>query len=137
MKTLSIQQPFPFLILRPDLIDSKKRAAAIKNSEIKLIENRTWNTTHRGDFLIHSSARPARDIDTYRDILAEFGIVIPATADLPYGQIVGKAKLINVVSEAEDFWFTGPFGFVLDNPVSFEIPQKAKGKLGFWDYIFP
>lgn len=121
MRTLSIRQPWAFLIVHGH----------------KTIENRDWSTPWRGQLLIHAGAGLVqRD---YREIqaraLGELGITIPDHTDLaqvPRGGIVGVAELVRVVTDSESPFFTGPFGFVLANarPLPF-VPWK--GQLGWFD----
>src|SRR3989344_6270535 len=112
MKELSHKQPFAELIL----LGRKK------------IELRTWNTKFRGEFLIHASAKP--DFEAMR----RFGF-----DSLPYGVIVGKAKLIDVhkynseeehsldreLHLADNSW--GDYGFVLSEVERFDKLIPAKG----------
>jgi len=118
MKALSLKQPWAELILQ-----GKKK-----------IELRKWNTKFRGEFLIHSSKIPDKEA------MKMFGF-----NELPYGFIVGKAKLIGVkdyknnngrfnkdknLHLATRDW--GNFGFILKNVQRIKkIPYK--GKLGFWE----
>ncbi|MFH1210838.1 MAG: ASCH domain-containing protein [archaeon] len=118
MKTLSLKQPYAELILQGR----------------KKIELRKWNTSFRGEFLIHASRKPDSEA------MKRFGF-----EELPCGFIVGKAKLVGVkrYSNEEEHnkdkdlhlaasnW--GDYGFIIEKPERMEkIP--AKGKLGFWDF---
>ena len=118
MKALSLKQPFAELILQGK----------------KTIELRKWNTSFRGEFLIHSSKNPDKEA------MNKFGF-----KELPSGYILGKVILIDIkkyrnkedhqkdknLHLASDFW--GNYGFILKNPRRIEkIP--CKGKLGFWDF---
>lgn len=118
MKSLSFKQPWAELILQ-----GKKK-----------IELRKWNTKFRGEFLIHASKVPDKEA------MQKFGF-----DNLPYGFIVGKAKLVDVkkYETAEDFYRDrnlhladeswGGHGFVLEN-VGRINPIPTKGKLGFWEF---
>ncbi|MEI6058190.1 MAG: ASCH domain-containing protein [archaeon] len=120
MKALSLKQPWAELVMQ-----GKKK-----------IEIRKWNTRFRGDFLIHASKSP--DMDSMRS----FGF---SEDSLPVGKILGKVKLVDVISYKDDFDFEkdinlhlatpewGKFGFVLENVERFEKPIDALGKLGFWE----
>lgn len=118
MKVLSLKQPFAELILQGR----------------KKIELRKWNTSFRGEFLIHASK------NSDKKAMKKFSF-----SDLPCGFIVGKAKLTDVkkysneeehqkdkeLHLASSSW--GNYGFILENPQRIKkIP--AKGKLGFWDF---
>ena len=118
MKALSLKQPFAELILQGR----------------KKIELRKWNTSFRGEFLIHASKIPDKEA------MKKFGF-----ENLPCGMVVGKATLTNVkkyVTKAEhdldknlhlasDQW--GKYGFILEE-VSRITPIPAQGKLNFWRY---
>lgn len=118
MKSLSLKQPFAELILQ-----GKKK-----------IELRKWNTSFRGEFLIHSPKNPDKEA------MKKFGF-----KELPCGFIVGKAKLTEVkkykneeehkkdkeLHLASSRW--GKYGFIIENPERIE-KIAAKGKLGFWEY---
>jgi len=118
MKALSLKQPWAELVVN----GSKK------------IELRKWNTHFRGRFLIHSSKIP--DFDAMK----RFGF-----DNLPLGQVIGKANLVDVkhyqkksefdkdksLHLANSDW--GEYGFVLENIERLE-PIKAKGSLNFWNF---
>ena len=119
MKALSLKQPFAELILQGR----------------KKIELRNWNTSFRGEFLIHASKVPDKES------MVKFEFV-----ELPLGAIVGKAKLVGVkhylndeehradknLHLADSTW--GNFGFVLEDAEKINPPIPAKGKLNFWEF---
>ena len=37
----------------------------------------------------------------------------------------------------DSYWFFGPAGFVLDNPVLYDKPIPYKGQLGFFEVMLP
>lgn len=121
MKALSMKQPVPELILEGK----------------KTIELRHWNTSFRGEFLLHSSLNELKGFD------------IP-TLNLPKGALVGKAELVDVIkfNNLEDFeklrnqhlasskdWFIPgkTYGFVLRDVQRLERPVPLKGKLNFFE----
>ena len=118
MKVLSLKQPWAELILQ-----GKKK-----------IDLRKWNTKFRGGFLIHASKIPDKKA------MKKFGF-----DKLPYGFIVGKAKLVNVKKYANKKEFDkdkplhladnsfGNHGFILKEIKRIK-PIKAKGQLGFWNF---
>ena len=108
---LSIRQPWAWLIV----------------NGYKHVENRTWSTRFRGQFLIH--AGKTIDPDGFR-VAEEFGIILPANLDC--GGIVGEAELIVCVSDYDSVWFCGPWGLVIRNarPLPF---RPCRGKPGFFD----
>lgn len=111
MKALSIQQPWAWAILH-----------AGKN-----IENRQWNTRHRGEFAIHASALGQR----YAPL--PNGISAPPLNDLPASAIVGVAEVEDVITASDSPWFLGKYGFVLANVRPLAQPIPCKGNLYFWD----
>lgn len=118
MKALSLKQPWAELIL----LEKKK------------IEIRKWNTKFRGDFLIHASKIPDKNW------MKKFGF-----KELPLGQIVGKARLVDVKKYPnrkefeKDYKFHlaskdfGNYGFLLKN-VKRTKKIKCNGNLGFWEF---
>ena len=113
MKTLSIRQPWAYLIA----------------SGQKDIENRTWKTSFRGKFLIHAGKK--LDKDAY-NILTDSGIKLPPVEKLKFGGIIGKAEITGCVSESKSEWFNGPFGFKIERASETKfIP--CKGRLYFFE----
>ena len=108
---LSIQQPWAELI-----ISGKKN-----------IENRDWSTNFRGEFFIHTG----KTFDIYTE--SEMRILGMTKKDFTLGGIVGKANLIDVVTESDSKWFCGRYGFVLDNIQRVDFIPMA-GKLGFFEF---
>ncbi len=118
MKALSLKQPFAELILQGR----------------KTIELRKWNTSFRGQFLIHASKVPDAQA------MKKFGFT-----DLPLGCILGQATLTEVKHYqtkehhnqdkdkhlASGEW--GNYGFVLSNIKRLPL-EYCKGKLNFWEY---
>ncbi len=125
MKCLSVCQPFADLII----------------SGRKTIELRTWNTSFRGEFLIHAPSK-IRTKDARRLRINEKFVT---------GAIIGKARLCDVkrydskkeFKHDSEFHFAGEnfssrmFGFMLDNPKPLNTPVPYKGKLGFFDVSGP
>jgi len=117
MKALSIRQPWAWLILHGG----------------KNIENREWATNFRGWFLIHASKGMTRqEYDDAEWSAEENGVKLPAFETLERGGIVGMAKLGNCVTGSDSPWFSGTYGFVIDEvkPLPF---QPLKGALGFFE----
>ena len=118
METISIQQPWAWLILNHG----------------KDVENRSrWHYKHRGRVRIHAGKR--RDSDTsrfkaQRDYIASLGIEIPA--NLPTGAIVGEATITGTVTESDSPWFEGPTGITLAEPVAYPAPVPYRGQLGIF-----
>ncbi len=121
MKVLSIQQPWAHAIL----CDGKD------------IENRTWQTKHRGPILIHAGKKfdsDARYIVTGKEVARTIrsGQLGLNDHDAPRGGIVGIAILTDIVTESDSKWFFGPFGWVLEHARG--LPFACwKGQLGVFE----
>jgi hypothetical protein len=105
----------------------------------KRVENRSWNTKHRGRILIHASLQEDKK-----------GNEFIKHKNIPGGRlkgfIIGEADIVDVIhvdsnedrtkysSREKDVleWFFGPYGFVLDNIVVYKNPVKYKGNLGIF-----
>jgi hypothetical protein len=114
-KALSIRQPYAWLIVAGH----------------KDVENRTWQTSHRGPFLIHASKTVEHEaVNQYKQLCKEQGVPWPKT--LPTGAIVGVADLVDCVASHDSDWFTGPVGWVLENPGVLSTPIPYRGRPGLW-----
>ncbi len=125
MKCLSICQPYANLIV----------------SGKKTIELRNWNTSFRGEFLVHASTT-IKQTDCQR---------LKISKKLVTGAIIGKVEIYNVKkynskSEVKNDYkkhlasknfFDRKYGFLLKNAKTFRIPISCKGKLGFFDVKVP
>jgi len=114
MQALSIQQPWAWLIV----------------NGYKNVENRDWSTKQRGNILIHTGKK--FDKEGYEWIEDEFPeIPLPLPAEFQKGGIVGKATIVDCVSEMDSPWFFGRFGFVMEGagPLPF---YACNGQLGFF-----
>lgn len=121
-KCLSVSQPFAELIIKGK----------------KTIELRSWNTSFRGEFLVHAPLK-IRTSDCKR-----LGI---NPSMLTKGAIVGKANLYDVkLYKTKKEWQADQkyhfadckfscsrYGFLLKSAKSFAIPIPYKGRLGFFD----
>jgi len=117
MKALSLKQPWAWAIFHG-----------------KDVENRTWKTDYRGPLWIHTGK--GFDDEGYAWLIEhqkELNILVPPLSILHHGVILGKADLIDCVTESDSPWFFGPYGFVLDEPILFGVPIPYKGQLGIFD----
>lgn len=128
MKALSIIQPWTSLI-----------ATGIKD-----IENRTWRTNYRGEFLLHASGKVLRDgwnaltpqmREQAARLMCPFGEV-QDVRQLPVSAIIGRARIVDCVQNHPSVWAEkGVWNWVLEDRVLFTKPiLNVKGKLGFWDF---
>ncbi len=125
LKCLSVSQPFA------DLIFSGK----------KIIELRKWNTSFRGEFLIHAPIK----------IKIEDCKRLKINKKLVTGAIIGKAELYEVkkynsikeIKADQKFHLASKnfhdrtYGFMLKNAKSFRIPISCKGQLRFFEIDVP
>lgn len=119
MKALSVRQPWAWLIV----------------NGWKNIENRTWSTTVRGRILIHAAKGMTRgDYESCLLFIAASGMSVPVPAfeDLDRGGIVGETTMLDCVPQHHSEWFTGPWGFVLDESYP-HLFMPCKGSLGFFE----
>ena len=116
MRALSIRQPWAWLVV----------------SGYKDVENRTWATRFRGRVYVHAgrAAMPAGSFPAQEEYIRRAGIWIPE--DLPRGAIVGEVDIVDCVELAESPWFCGPYGWVVAEPLRYEVPIPCRGKLGFF-----
>jgi hypothetical protein len=96
----------------------------------KTTENRSFRTSHRGLLLIHTGLSRAS-----LDAELPAGIVPPR--GLPFGCIVGAARLVDCVEFdedhfAEDGWACGPVCWLLRDAVRFARPLPWVGNVGLW-----
>lgn len=132
-RALSIRQPWAWAI-----VNAGKR-----------IENRPRRTHHRGPICIHASLyEPKRpDYDACLNILDQIHGTVSQSAMVrkqgrkasmhnstegkARGGIIATAEIVDCVETSDSPWFSGPYGWVLENvqPVPF-IP--VKGALGLF-----
>lgn len=114
MKVLSIRQPWAWLIVQG----------------YKDVENRTWRTEFRGEFLVHAGY--IFDEKGYDRVVEEMEIVLPEKDAFDRGGVIGAAEIIDCVRKYSSPWFFGPYGFILRNPRPLPfVPMK--GKPGFFE----
>ena len=94
MKAISIQQPWAWAIIHAG----------------KDVENRTWNSHHRGLLAIHAPAKRQLEYHWPR------GVARPEEEEQPTSAIIGIVEMTDVVERKRSKWFEGPYGFVLANP---------------------
>lgn len=115
MKALSIKQPWAWAIIH----------------QHKDIENRTWNTKHRGEFYVHASK--GFDYKAPKSLVKDYQkAAMNGEAGTDTGGIIGTVELVNVVQKNDSYWFEGPYGFILKNPKGMGF-ITVKGQLGFFE----
>lgn len=116
MKTISIKQPFAWLLI----------------NGYKDLENRNWKTNFRDDILIHAS----KEVDTsgYTFVKTNYpDIKLPDIDKFERGGVVGKITITDVVEKSTSRWFFGSYGFVMENPIKCKF-HPCKGSLSLWDF---
>lgn len=125
MKALTIKQPWATLIMQGD----------------KKFEFRSWQTKYRGDLLIHAG----KGID--KEAMKRLSKYLPA--ELPYGKILGKVKLVDCIKMSPEFKemllkenndiytnssFQENYGWQVSDVQVFEKTIEVKGHLSLWEY---
>jgi hypothetical protein len=121
MRCLSVRQPWASAIFELN----------------KVIENRSVNTHYRGILLIHASLRvdkafwgseefrKSRKIKEFRNSHLD--------NEFDLGAIIGAVELVKVIEDSNSIWACkGYKHWVLRNPVRFNEPVIATGRLGLW-----
>lgn len=147
MKAISIKQPWASLIVHG----------------IKDIENRTWKCPEKyigQRVLVHASGKPLQCIGFLDSILKNEHIsALPKDKEFEaygfeVGAIIGSVKIVGCTVNHSSIWaektpdyvtgtpadvhkfVTGEkviYNWILAEPILFEVPIPAKGKLSFWD----
>lgn len=134
VKVLSIRQPWAWLIV----------------NGYKAVENRRWNTQHRGHTLIHASKTMTKqEWQDAVDVVNQSGVTDLLQLmehEKPFildqrGGIVGEAMLRGTVHRLEKHllankdkpWFFGEYGFVFDSQRVLPF-TPLKGRLGFFNH---
>lgn len=127
MRAISIRQPWAWLIV----------------NGYKDIENRTWKTARRGEYLVHASKTlSAASYEVVKKMIertpeiAHVADLIPPRSELLVGGVVGSVCIDDCVSASLSPWFLNSgYGFVLSQgrPLSFCL---CKGKLNFFEPVF-
>jgi len=130
--TLSIRQPWAWLIIRPDLTGAA-RDEWLRSPGRKDIENRSWATAFRGRLLVHAGKGMTRaEYESAADLALSLGQRVPNPEDLQRGGVIGSVELADCVTESASGWFFGEYGFVLRDPRPLPfVPWK--GQLSFFD----
>jgi hypothetical protein len=119
MKALSILQPWAWLIVHGP----------------KDVENRTWSTPFRGEFLVHAGKGfDRKGYDFVRQTRPD--IPMPAPHEFQRGGVIGKATVIDCVTAMNSEWFYGPYGFVLADRQALPF-FPARGQLSWFQIPYP
>jgi hypothetical protein len=107
-------------------------ASAIFNG--KIIENRTWVPSDKvlpvgARFAIHAGMSFAKEGAKW--IEENFEICYNPES-VPYGAILGTVVYQGYITESDNPWFFGPYGWILSDIQPLEEPIRIKGKLRLW-----
>lgn len=121
IRTLTVHQPSAHMIV----------------AGIKVVENRTWPTHHRGRVLIHAGNRYDHEI---ADWMERRGFHPPKPYESVHGAIIGHVEIVDCVADYCGLWSSfgaggGPatWHWRLANAVMLDEPVEATGKQGWWE----
>jgi hypothetical protein len=115
---------------------------------LKKIETRSWTTSYPGTMLIHASKGRAGAAIAAMPLFRQY---IPQFGELPFGAIIGEARLVDVMrieetglppelldklsleERAFGDYRGGRFAWMLEDAVMWEEVIPASGKLGLWE----
>jgi len=99
----------------------------------KNIENRPWRPWPRihGLFIcLHAGQRYDNEGAV---AMVEHKLYTPPSPSASVaGVIVGVARVTGSVTESDSPWFSGPYGWTLEDVTAFKTPVAAKGAQGLW-----
>lgn len=102
----------------------------------KDVENRTWEPWRSaigGWLAIHAGQKwDEAALAWIRERVDARCLPLPAKSEDPSGVIVAVAQLGAILTSSDSPWFTGPFGWRLDNVVRLPAPVPCKGAQGLW-----
>lgn len=114
IRALTIRQPWATLII----------------AGIKDVENRSWSTRYRGPLAVHAAANPDR-----QPAATAARAHAPDGTEFPPRLVLGVVQLVDVVSDSTSMWAAdGLYHWVLADPVRFDTPVTAFGRLGLWPF---
>ena len=118
MKALTVQQPWATLLV----------------AGIKDVENRTWQTRHRGRLAIHAAARR---FDASAPLplapIPVFG-ALPVGDPFPRGVVLGTVELVDVVQGSPSEWAEEHvWHWLMRDARVLSAALPASGRLGLWD----
>jgi hypothetical protein len=115
----------------------------------KKIETRSWTTAYRGNLLIHASKGRAGAAIAATPLFQQH---IPDFSTLPFGAIIGEARLVDILrieetglpeehmaqltleERAFGDYHAGRFAWMLEDAVIWDEVIPATGRLGLWEW---
>jgi hypothetical protein len=121
MRALTLWQPWAFAI-----------ACGLKD-----VENRPWNTTHRGPFLVHAGRELDHEAEGYvKRRCRRAGIEYPA--EHVRGALVAQVALLDVVRDSDSEWaIEDEYHWLLAGAIMLDEPIPTAGRQGWWNYDGP
>lgn len=134
MKAISVRQPWAWLIMRPDITEAGVRRQFALSGLFKDIENREFGATYVGRLYIHAAGGMTREeFERAALFAADRGVdELPEMDEVEAGGLVGYVSLVGCVRESTSRWFTGPWGWVLREPVPSAL-RPCAGGAGIFD----
>jgi hypothetical protein len=118
MKALSIIMPWPLHIMKGG----------------KDVENRSWETKHRGRILIHVSKRIPFML-LHRMELSQYTAEELDESCKWFGCIIGSVEIVDCVRGYDSKWAEKDmWHWVLKDPTMLKEPIPYRGSLGLWEY---
>ncbi|MDJ0579033.1 ASCH domain-containing protein [Crocosphaera sp.] len=97
----------------------------------KNVENRIWQTPHRGDLLIHAGYSK-QSLEASKQFIKRLSNEVIKKPK--FGFILGKVTLVNCVPYVVGDWdIPNQYHWILQNPVKC-TPYPMSGKLSLWDF---
>lgn len=150
MKALTVMEPWAMLMFIPNAY----------GVAFKRVETRSWKTSYRGKLAIHASKKMLyKSVDFFLGMSEEeinrfmdAGIDGDKALDeLVYGAIIGEVELKDCIpieklrsgpydspyERTFGDWSDGRYGWILSNPILYDKPIPATGKLGLWEWEAP
>ncbi len=98
----------------------------------KDIENRFWRSYFKGRCAIHSPAQTVPHYDDVCDAIEDdYGIVVPDEVAL--GGLVGEVTVKGCVESSRSKWFSGPFGFIMEDAKAYDAIIPCRGERYFFE----
>jgi len=128
MRAITLRHPWPWVICRL----------------AKRVENRPWQPAPSllkvGDLLaLHGGKEtPSGEVQEAIDWMQSRSLIPPdqlgelADPSRHHSAIVAVARFGGVVTQSEDSWFFGPYGWLLEDVVVLRNPVRCRGMQGLW-----
>ena len=97
----------------------------------KRIENRPWQPWKAVRRVAIHAGKTYKNFHALQ-IRHHFDAAVPSKQRIPLGAIVAVADIVGCVTESDDPWFSGPYGWQLDNVVKLPEPVECRGAQGLW-----